>query len=61
MKTIYVKPSIESYDVNVESLMIAASIQNIEGDTQTPIEKNDKDDFEAGAKPHYNPWTTWDD
>ena len=60
MKNTYVKPSVVTYGVDVETLLVAASIQNIEGETQTPIEKNDKDDFEAGAKPHYNPWTAWD-
>lgn len=62
MRKTYIKPSVVVYGVNVEGVMNqACSIQNIEGDTQTPIEKNDKDGFEAGAKPHYNPWTTWDD
>lgn len=60
MKNTYVKPSVVTYGVDVETLLVAASIQNIEGETQTPIDKNDQDGFEAGAKPHYNPWTAWD-
>lgn len=60
MKNTYVKPSVVTYGVDVETLLTAVSIQNIKGEDQTPIENNNKDDFEAGAKPHYNPWNAWD-
>jgi hypothetical protein len=60
MKKIYVKPSIVVYDVKMESLLTAISIQNIQGDVQTPVKKNEDEDFEAGAKHNFNAWTTWD-
>lgn len=60
MKNTYVKPSVVTYGVDVETLLIAVSIQSIEGENQTPIKKNDDEDFEAGAKPHYNPWNAWE-
>ncbi len=61
MKKKYVKPSIESAALFMEPLMIARSIQNIEGDVQKPIEENNEDGFEAGAKKHYSAWDTWDE
>ena len=54
-------PSIVNYDVKVEGLMQADSMQNTQGEVQTPIKKNDDEDFEAGAKHNFNAWTTWDD
>lgn len=50
----------KSVSLFMDPVMIASSIQNIEGETQTGIDVNDKDDFEAGAKKH-DAWTTWDD
>lgn len=44
-----------------EAIMIASSVQNIEGDTQHGIEENDKDDFEAGAKDHKGWGNLWDE
>lgn len=60
MKKIYVKPSIVVYDVKMESLLHAISIQDIEGDVQHKVEENKDDEFEAGAKQNFNAWTTWD-
>lgn len=61
MKKKYVMPSIVTYDVNVEGVMTAVSISNINGEVQTPIKDNGDDGFEAGGKQNFNPWTTWDD
>lgn len=61
MKKVYVKPSMENTLLSVDNLMIATSIQNEEGDWQTPIDMNDSDGFEAGAKENNSAWSTWDD
>lgn len=50
----------KSVSLFMDPVMKASSIQNIEGETQTGIDENDKDGFEAGAKKH-DVWTTWDD
>lgn len=56
----YNKPETIIIKTNYEDILKATSIQNIEGDTQTGIEDNDEDDFEAGAKQNTN-WNTWED
>ena len=56
MKKTYIQPSVEIVRPVMEHIMIAASIQNIEGDTQHGIEKNDKDDFEAGGNGNNYGW-----
>lgn len=52
----YIKPYTEIITLTSEDSMLtkASSIQNSEGDVQTPIEKNDEDDFECGSKPFHN-------
>lgn len=62
MKKVYVKPSMESTLLSVETLMIATSIENETGDAQIGVKEDNRDDFEAGAKDNNNSaWSTWDD
>ena len=61
MKKTYIKPGMLTVAAGVEALMIASSIQNIEGDTQHGIDTNDKDDFEAGGNRNDNSWNLWDE
>jgi len=61
MKKTYIKPCMQTVAAGVDALMIASSIQNIEGDTQHGIETNDKDDFEAGGNRNDNSWNLWDE
>ena len=61
----YENPSIESYNVNVESLLAAQSIANngtTEDDIQHKVDENNQDGFWAGGKKNnFDAWTTWDD
>lgn len=52
----YIKSYTEIITLTSEDSMLtkASSIQNSEGDVQTPIEKNDDDDFVCGSKPFHN-------
>ena len=52
----YVKPTSEIITLASEDSILqkASSIQNSEDDVQTPIEKNDDDDFVCGSKPFHN-------
>ncbi len=60
MKKQYIKPQATEVKFADEAIMIASSIQNIEGDTQSGIKENDEDNFEAGAKD--NKWgNLWDE
>lgn len=60
MKKQYIKPLSTEVKLADEALMIASSIQNIQGDTQHGIAENNEDDFEAGAKD--NKWgDLWDE
>lgn len=61
MKKIYVKPSIKSIPLLMDSLMNAASIQNYEGEVQAKVEENNSGDFEAGSKKNNGSWNLWDD
>ncbi len=61
MKKTYIQPGMQTVAAGAEALMIATSIQNIEGDTQHGIENNDKDDFEAGGNRNDNSWNLWDE
>ncbi len=60
MKKTYIQPSAQTVVAGMEALMIASSIQNIEGDTQHGIEENGKDGFEAGGNSNDNSWDMWD-
>lgn len=57
----YVKPISEIFTITSEDSILqkASTIQNIEGDVQKPIEKNDEDNFECGAKQFHN-YVEWD-
>ncbi len=60
MKKQYIKPQATEVKFADEAIMIASSIQNIQGDTQHGIEENSEDGFEAGAKD--NKWgNLWDE
>ncbi len=60
MKKQYIKPQATEVKFADEAIMIASSIQNIQGDTQHGIEENGEDGFEAGAKD--NKWgNLWDE
>lgn len=61
MKRKYTKPVTTVIKLSDEPVMIASSIQNIENDVQHGIDKNDADDFEAGAKDHKNWGDLWDE
>ena len=61
MRKVYVKPSMKSESLFMEPLMNATSIQNEEGDVQTGIKEDSRDDFEAGSKKHNSAWNTWDE
>lgn len=62
MKKKYVNPSVVVYDVNIEGLMNpVSSIVNSNGEIQNGVKDDNRDDFEAGGKQNFNPWTTWDD
>ncbi len=63
MKKQYMQPTAAIVAVNMGALLQpASSIQNTNGDVQTGVETNDKDDFEAGSKDnHTNLWDKWDD
>ncbi len=61
MKKTYIQPNAQTVVAGMDDLMvIASSIQNIEGDTQHGIDTNDKDDFEAGGNKNDNSWDLWD-
>ncbi len=60
MKKTYIQPSAQTVVAGMEALMIASSIQNIEGDTQHGIDKNEEDGFEAGGNSNDNSWDMWD-
>ncbi len=60
MKKTYIQPSAQTVVAGMEALMIASSIQNIEGDTQHGIEENGEDGFEAGGNSNDNSWDMWD-
>ncbi len=60
MKKTYIQPSAQTVVAGMEALMIASSIQNIEGDTQHGIEENGQDGFEAGGNSNDNSWDMWD-
>ncbi len=62
MKKTYIQPSVAIVRPVMEHIMIASSIQNIEGETQTGVDENDKDGFEAGSKGNTFGWdddTEW--
>ncbi len=61
MKRQYIKPTAEAVNFADEAIMIASSIQNIEGDTQQRIQENNDDDFEAGAKDNKGWGNLWDE
>ncbi len=61
MKRQYIKPTAEEVNFADEAIMIASSVQNIEGDVQHGITTNDEDDFEAGAKDHKGWGDLWDE
>lgn len=56
MKKTYIQPRVEIVIPNTENLMIASSIQNIEGETQTGVDKNGEDGFEAGGNGNNYGW-----
>ncbi len=60
MKKTYIQPSAQTVVAGMEALMIASSIQNIEGDTQHGIDENDGEGFEAGGNSNDNSWDMWD-
>lgn len=57
----YVKPHTEIITLASKDSILqkASSIQNSEGDVQTPIGKNDDNVFEAGSKQFHN-YGAWD-
>lgn len=61
MKRQYIKPTAEEVNFADEAIMIASSMQNIEGDTQHGIQENNDDDFEAGAKDNKGWGNLWDE
>lgn len=61
MKKVYVKPSMKSVSLFMDTLMIATSIENETGDVQTKVEESDSDDFEAGSKKNNGAWDLWDE
>lgn len=60
MKKTYIQPIAQTVVAGMEALMIASSIQNIEGDVQKGIEENNQDGFEAGGNKNDNSWDMWD-
>ncbi len=56
MKKTYIQPSVEIVRPVMEHIMIAASIQNIEGENQSGVEENNKDGFEAGGNGNNYGW-----
>ncbi len=60
MKKTYIQPIAQTVVAGMEALMIASSIQNIEGDVQQGIEENNQDGFEAGGNKNDNSWDLWD-
>ena len=60
MKKTYIQPIAQTVVAGMEALMIASSIQNIEGDVQKGIEENNQDGFEAGSNKNDNSWDMWD-
>ncbi len=61
MKKTYIQPIAQTVVAGMDDLMvIASSIQNIEGDVQTGIEENNQDGFEAGGNKNDNSWDMWD-
>ncbi len=60
MKKTYIQPCAQTVVAGMEALMIASSIQNIDGDTQHGIDKNGEDGFEAGGNRNDNSWDLWD-
>lgn len=60
MKKTYIQPIAQTVVAGMEALMIASSIQNIEGDVQQGIEENTQDGFEAGGNKNDNSWDMWD-
>ncbi len=64
MRKVYVKPSVESFKLFTENLMLVESIANEKGnenETQGGVESNDKDGFWAGSKGNHNAWNAWDE
>ena len=63
MKKQYMQPTAAIVAVNMGALLQpASSIQNTNGDVQTPIKPNDDSNFEAGSKDHQtNLWDKWDE
>ena len=56
MKKTYIQPSVEIVRPVMEHIMIAASIQNIEGENQSGVEENKNDGFEAGGNGNNYGW-----
>lgn len=50
MKKTYIQPALAIVETSGVLMTNATSIQNKEDDVQKPIEDNDDDGFEAGAK-----------
>lgn len=61
MKKTYISPSVTVVDLDMQALMQATSIENSAGDVQIGIDKDDRDDFEAGAGGNDNSFDLWDD
>lgn len=61
MKKVYVKPSMESVTLFMDTLMQATSIENAKDEVQTGIKEDDRDDFEAGSKKNNGSWNLWEE
>lgn len=61
MKKTYISPSITVIDTDMQALMIAASIQNEDGDVQHGVGEDGSDDFEAGAGGNDSSFDLWDE
>jgi len=61
MKKVYVKPSMKSVSLFMDTLLQATSIQNDVDDVQTGIKESDNEDFEAGSKKNNGSWNLWDE